>query len=234
MTVCRYPMRPICSRGHCSPSTHSPQGGGEWGGVAVKEPSAGPTMPGSVGLPPCHQAALAAVPGDRPAVRGDRRASWSFLSSLPSSTPPIRAFACDCQANRMLSEDVNSMDRDRFEIYKNTQQELLLKRQVLLSALRKPEVKDIPIVQYQTQYGDPIDWLMKRLSVTFPEKAEVMMVSLELDRPRGSPSPGEGRRGILHYRGGERRTTSGSGGDSTKWKGSAPTRSSKSARSASS
>ena len=53
-----------------------------------------------------------------------------------------------------------------------------------MSALRKPEVKDIPIVQYKTQYGDPVDWLTGKLSVSFPGKAEFMMVSLSLEDPK--------------------------------------------------
>ncbi len=55
---------------------------------------------------------------------------------------------------------------------------------VLMSALRKPEVKDIPIVRYKTQYSDPVDWLSGKLSVSFPGRAELMMVSLSLDDPK--------------------------------------------------
>ena len=66
------------------------------------------------------------------------------------STPPIRCSHCRCKRTRCFrATTCTSVDRDRFEIYKNTQQELLLSKLVLLSALRKPEVKDIPIVQYQ-------------------------------------------------------------------------------------
>ncbi len=80
------------------------------------------------------------------------------------------------------------MDRDRFEIYKNTQQESLLRRTVLLSALRKPEVRDIPVVQEKTLYSDPVDWLAGKLSVSFPGKAEIMMVSLSLENPKEAQS----------------------------------------------
>ncbi len=80
------------------------------------------------------------------------------------------------------------VDRDRFEIYKNSQQEQLLGRQVLMSALRKPEVKDIPIVRERTQNSDPVDWLAGKLSVSFPGKAEIMMVSLSLEDPKEAKS----------------------------------------------
>jgi uncharacterized protein involved in exopolysaccharide biosynthesis len=76
------------------------------------------------------------------------------------------------------------VDRERFQIFKNTQQELLRRRVVLMSALRRAEVRDIPIVQYKTQYADPVEWLSGRLSVAFPGDAEVMTVSLSLDKPK--------------------------------------------------
>jgi hypothetical protein len=75
-------------------------------------------------------------------------------------------------------------DRDRFEIYKNTQQQLLLNRFVLLGALRKPEVAKLPSIQYEQKYGDPVGWLLKRLSVDFPGNAEIMRVSITRDDPR--------------------------------------------------
>jgi polysaccharide biosynthesis transport protein len=67
------------------------------------------------------------------------------------------------------------IDRDRFEIYKNTQQQLLLSRFVLIAALRKPVVGKLPVIQNET---DPVDWLANRISVSFPGKAELMEVSL--------------------------------------------------------
>jgi succinoglycan biosynthesis transport protein ExoP len=59
---------------------------------------------------------------------------------------------------------------------------------VLMAALNKPKVKNIPIVQYKTLYSDPADWLQSKLSVSFPSKAEVMMVSLSLDDPDDAKS----------------------------------------------
>jgi polysaccharide biosynthesis transport protein len=76
------------------------------------------------------------------------------------------------------------LDRDRFEIYKNTQQQLLLSRFVLMAALRKTEVAQLPVIQEQTLTGDPVVWLAKRLSVSFPGRAELMAVSLTRDNPK--------------------------------------------------
>ncbi|MCE5269333.1 MAG: P-loop NTPase [Planctomycetaceae bacterium] len=74
-------------------------------------------------------------------------------------------------------------DPVRFDIYKNTQEQLLLSRYVLMAALRKPEVYKIPAVKEVQRNGDPIEWLMKRISVSFPGRAEVMAVSVTRDRP---------------------------------------------------
>ena len=49
---------------------------------------------------------------------------------------------------------------------------------------RKPEVKDIPIVQEKTLHSDPVEWLEGKLSVSFPGDAEIMEVSLTLDNPK--------------------------------------------------
>jgi uncharacterized protein involved in exopolysaccharide biosynthesis len=84
------------------------------------------------------------------------------------------------QEHRVLNNSVPLMDRDRFEIFKCTQQELLLSRGVLTAALRKPDVAAIPIVRYKSTYGDAVDWLAGHLSVSCPQNAEVMLVSLRL------------------------------------------------------
>lgn len=69
-------------------------------------------------------------------------------------------------------------DRDHFEIYKNTQQQLVTSRFVLLAALRKPDVAKLSVIQSEQQGGDPVGWLQKRISVGFPGKAEIMSVSM--------------------------------------------------------
>ena len=88
------------------------------------------------------------------------------------------------QEPQVLGREIQWTDRDKFEIYKNTQQQFVLNRFVLLAALRKPEVAKLPSIQYEQQYGDPVGWLLKRLSVDFPGKAEFMRVSITRDDPR--------------------------------------------------
>lgn len=86
------------------------------------------------------------------------------------------------QENALLfPENTGSVDRDRFEIYKTTQQSLLRSRFVLTAALDKAEVAKIPTIREEL---DPVAWLDKQLSVSFPGKGEVMAVSITLDNPK--------------------------------------------------
>ena len=79
------------------------------------------------------------------------------------------AFATDSQG---------VVDRDRFEIYKNTQQQMVMSRFVLMAALRKPEVARLSSVQQAQKETDVVHWLEKYTSVNFPGKAEIMEVSV--------------------------------------------------------
>ena len=159
-----------------------PHSNGEWNGVVVKEPSAELAKPDlAIYLHAIRRHWLmalgigllcAAIAG--PAVyigMGEQYTAYSLLR-------------VSMQENSLISHDVNTVDRDRFEIYKGFQQDMLLSRAVLTSAIRKPEVIDIPIIQRLTQYGDPVEWLTGKLAVSFPLKAEAMTVSLTLDNPK--------------------------------------------------
>jgi capsular exopolysaccharide synthesis family protein len=165
------------------PVSALPQGNGEWNGIAVKD------------LPP--QPAGADLMVYVHAIRRHWLLALGIGLLCAAITAPVtylgvgtRFTAYSLLRVSMQTDSVitNSgvplVDRDRFDIYKNTQQESLLRRTVLLSALRKPEVKDIPIVQEKTLYSDPVDWLAGKLSISFPGKAEIMMVSLSLEEPK--------------------------------------------------
>ncbi len=68
-------------------------------------------------------------------------------------------------------------ERDRFDIYKSTQRELLRSRFIMLAALGNPELAKLPSVQRATVAGNPANWLMSQLRVQFPGNAEIMQVS---------------------------------------------------------
>jgi beta-lactamase regulating signal transducer with metallopeptidase domain len=79
--------------------------------------------------------------------------------------------------------DLAQWARDRFEIYKAVQQQLLVSRFVLLAALREPQVAKLPSIRHAQQSGDPVKWLQSRLQVSFPGKAEIMEVRLTAENP---------------------------------------------------
>jgi capsular exopolysaccharide synthesis family protein len=164
------------------PVTALPQSNGEWNGVAVKESSAD-----SARLDPMiyvhavrrHWLVSLGIGLLGAAIAGP--AVWIIMGTQYTAHSYLKVSISE---NTVIGNDnMGAMDRDRFEIYKSTQQTLLLTRVVLQSALRKPEVKDIPIIQYQTQYGDAVDWLTKNISVSFPGKAEFMAVSITREDP---------------------------------------------------
>ena len=72
---------------------------------------------------------------------------------------------------------------DRFEIYKATQQQLLVSRFVLAAALRDREVAKLPSIRREQRTGDPVRWIKGQLRVTFPGDAEIMEVSLTAENP---------------------------------------------------
>ena len=73
------------------------------------------------------------------------------------------------------------VDRDRFEIYKNTQEMLLRSRFVVRAALSNSAVKKLASVKRHQASGDAEKWLADRLRVSFPGKAELMKVSINGD-----------------------------------------------------
>ena len=81
---------------------------------------------------------------------GARYTASAFLR-VAMQDKPI-AFATDSQG---------VVDRDRFEIYKNTQQQMVLSRFVLMAALRKPEVARLSSVQQAQKETDVVHWLEK-------------------------------------------------------------------------
>ena len=74
--------------------------------------------------------------------------------------------------------------RDRFEIYKATQQQLLVSRFVLVAAMRDPQVAELRSIRREQETRDPVRWLKSQLRVTFPGDAEIMEVSLTAENPQ--------------------------------------------------
>lgn len=64
-----------------------------------------------------------------------------------------------------------------FDVYKNTQQQYVKSRFVLIRALGKPEVLNLEVQNER----DPVSWLARNIKVDFPGNAELMQISLKAD-----------------------------------------------------
>jgi polysaccharide biosynthesis transport protein len=64
---------------------------------------------------------------------------------------------------------------DDFRVYRENQQQLVKSRFVIVAALRKPEIQQLPMVKRQKA---PVTWLMRELRVDFPGNAGVMRLRL--------------------------------------------------------
>jgi len=76
----------------------------------------------------------------------------------------------------VLTQGDVQRDVREFEIYKNTQAQLITTPFVLTAALRKPEVASLSI--YKSHETDPISWLQDSLEVSFPADGEIMQIRL--------------------------------------------------------
>jgi len=69
-----------------------------------------------------------------------------------------------------------------FDIYKDTQRQLMTSPLVLTAALRDTKINSLPSVRSENN-PDPVAWLQKELRVSFPGEAEIMQVSLQGRNP---------------------------------------------------
>jgi len=64
---------------------------------------------------------------------------------------------------------------NEYEVFKNTQQQLVRSRFVLNNALKNPEVRAL---QLEKRERDPVGWLAEELIVRYPGRAEIMEVAM--------------------------------------------------------
>ena len=125
---------------------------------------------------------------------GFSKYAFHVKKAEPAPIPPARHFAnvgenntatvllrISMQENTMVGGSAAQIDRDRFDIYKNTQAALLTSRYVLRAALQKPEVARLPSIERERAAGNAENWLEHRLTVKFPGNVEVMAVSVRGD-----------------------------------------------------
>jgi polysaccharide biosynthesis transport protein len=154
-------------------------GNADWGGAMAGQPAtaAGPDLTVylhalrrhwllslGIGLPSAIVVGLAVW-----FIIGDKYMAYSSIHIAP-------------QDYKVLGEGLGATNTDIYQIYKATQEQKLLSRFVVARALRN---KDL-VKNYLSSYDDPVDWLLKRLSVSFPGKSEMMIVSLSLSNPKAA------------------------------------------------
>jgi capsular exopolysaccharide synthesis family protein len=94
---------------------------------------------------------------------------------------------CDFQQDAIMGQRRVVSDTE-FEIFKNTQVQMMTNRLVLYAALQKEvkigeqkfTIKKLPMIEPE---DDKIEWLAKKVSVAFPQRAEVMKVSVSTNNP---------------------------------------------------
>jgi beta-lactamase regulating signal transducer with metallopeptidase domain len=113
------------------------------------------------------------VIGSAVAVTGHRTYKAVAVLRVEMQDKPI-AFGAEAQP----------FDRDRFEIYKSTQQQIITGRYVLAAVMQKPRVRELASVAQERTVGNPVDWLSRRVTVSFPGKAEIMEIAVYADQPQ--------------------------------------------------
>jgi capsular exopolysaccharide synthesis family protein len=107
---------------------------------------------------------------------------------MPSRYTADAYLQCNFQERGILDANRRLPSIDEFENFKNTQMQLLQGRMVLTAAWRSTqqigdEKVTIAKLPELVEENDPVDWLGKKISVSFPGKGEVMKVSTTTKNP---------------------------------------------------
>ncbi|MCY2978683.1 MAG: polysaccharide biosynthesis tyrosine autokinase [Planctomycetota bacterium] len=105
--------------------------------------------------------------------------AWKFSTPKHSAAAYLRIDASDRPLLFKTADDAVGQGGD-FNLYKSTQQQLLLTPFVLNTALRDPKVSSVEEIAGR---DDPITWLRENLKVTFPGNGEIMQISLDTVSP---------------------------------------------------
>ena len=111
---------------------------------------------------------------------------WLSITPQYTASAYLRVFP---RGQQVVFQTVESQAdagvQNAFEIYKETQQQLLKSRFVLTAALRNPKVKGLTSIQREDRQHNALAWLTEELRVGFPGKnAEIMQVSMTDPNPQ--------------------------------------------------
>jgi capsular exopolysaccharide synthesis family protein len=109
-------------------------------------------------------------------------AAWKFLVPQHTAVAYLRIDSVDAPL-MFTTADRENAGRGAFDLYKNTQAQLIVTPFVLNKALIDDEVKALPIMKNKS---DAYQWLSEELKVDFPNKGEVMAITLETPDPKSS------------------------------------------------
>ena len=149
----------------------------EWNGAALTEPAEPPAMDLMAYVHGLRRHWLMALGIGLLCAAAVGPAVWFGVGARYTASSFLRVAMQD-KPIAFNTDPMGGMDRDRFEIYKSTQQQLATSRFVLMAALRRPEVAKLPAVQEAQKETDAAVWLAKYTSVGFPGKAEIMEISV--------------------------------------------------------
>jgi hypothetical protein len=110
---------------------------------------------------------------------------WSVTKDQYTATVVFRVAAAP---ETLIFNDAASERRvhpDDFEIFKNTQQQLIRTDYVIKAALRPEAVNQLPIVAREE---DPDRWLAEEIKTRFPNEGELMNLSVPADSARETAS----------------------------------------------
>jgi polysaccharide biosynthesis transport protein len=113
---------------------------------------------------------------------------WFYWPKYYTATAKLRLAAVEPS---LLSGNAKKYSPDEFEIYKNTEKAMLTNRLVLNAALGQEEMAGqekikIARIPELAAEDDPVDWLSRNISVSFPDKSEIMKVSIATTKPANS------------------------------------------------
>ncbi len=107
-------------------------------------------------------------------------AVWISIGAQYTATQLLKVAMLD---KPIVSQPYGGTDQAGFEIYKATQAGAFQNRFLILAALRNPQVARLPSIR-ERENGDPVGWLINRISVAFPGRAEWMEVSVTRPDPQ--------------------------------------------------
>ena len=105
--------------------------------------------------------------------------AWKLSIPKHSAAAYLRIDSSDRPLIFKTADDAAARGGD-FNLYKSTQQQLVLTPFVLKTALRDPKVSS---VEEFAELDDPVNWLKENLKVSFPGNGEIMQISIETRSP---------------------------------------------------